>query len=243
MVDVARHAGVSIKTVSRVVNHEPNVQQQLIDRVLASVAELGFRRNHLARTLRSGQSTATIGLIIEEIANPFYATIAGVAAEVAGRARHPAHHRQLRGGPAARGAARPGPVLAPRRRPARSCRPGTTTRSCAPRSRWASRSSSSTGRPAACSPTPCCSTTAAARGRACQRLVESGHRRIGILLDSISVYTMRERLGGAQDALAAAGIGVRHEPGARRRTRSPTAAAAVAAMLLASRTRRPRSSA
>jgi len=64
MVDVARHAGVSIKTVSRVINNEPNVQQQLIDRVLASVAELGFRRNHLARTLRSGQSTATIGLII-----------------------------------------------------------------------------------------------------------------------------------------------------------------------------------
>ncbi len=45
MVDVARRAGVSLKTVSRVVNNEPNVQQQLVDRVRAAVEELGFRRN------------------------------------------------------------------------------------------------------------------------------------------------------------------------------------------------------
>src|SRR5215203_4029873 len=83
MVDVARHAGVSLKTVSRVVNKAPNVQQELVDRVLAAVDELGFRRNQLASALRSGQQTATVGLLIEEIANPFYATIAGVVAEVA----------------------------------------------------------------------------------------------------------------------------------------------------------------
>ena len=83
MVDVARHAGVSLKTVSRVINDAPHVQQSLIDKVLASAAELGFRPNRLASTLRSGQSTATIGLLIEEIANPFYSTIADVAAEVA----------------------------------------------------------------------------------------------------------------------------------------------------------------
>lgn len=85
MVDVARRAGVSLKTVSRVVNNEPNVQQQLADRVRAAVEELGFRRNQLASALRSGQQTATVGLLIEEIANPFYATIAQVTAEI-GRA-------------------------------------------------------------------------------------------------------------------------------------------------------------
>src|SRR5262245_56109888 len=83
MVDVAQRAGVSLKTVSRVVNKAPNVQQELVDRVLKAVDELGFRRNSLASALRSGQQTATIGLLIEEIANPFYATIAHVTAEMA----------------------------------------------------------------------------------------------------------------------------------------------------------------
>jgi len=83
MVDVARHAGVSLKTVSRVINNAPHVQQRLVEKVLAAVEELGFQRNQLASALRSGQQTATIGLLIEEIANPFYATIAQVTAEVA----------------------------------------------------------------------------------------------------------------------------------------------------------------
>src|SRR2546430_15160642 len=83
MVDVARHAGVSLKTVSRVVNNEPAVAQALVDRVLSAIAELGFRRNDIARNLRSGRLNATIGLLIEEIANPFYATIASVAGEIA----------------------------------------------------------------------------------------------------------------------------------------------------------------
>ena len=52
MVDVARHAGVSLKTVSRVINNAPHVQPTLVARVLASAAELGFRRNLLASTLR-----------------------------------------------------------------------------------------------------------------------------------------------------------------------------------------------
>ena len=83
MVDVARHAGVSLKTVSRVVNNEPAVAQALVDRVLSAIAELGFRRNDIARNLRSGRLNATVGLLIEEIANPFYATIAAVAADIA----------------------------------------------------------------------------------------------------------------------------------------------------------------
>ncbi|MBQ1012862.1 LacI family DNA-binding transcriptional regulator, partial [Micromonospora sp. M51] len=82
MVDVARRADVSLKTVSRVVNDEP-VGQELVGRVLAAIAELGFRRNDIARNLRSRQLNATVGLLIEEIANPFYATIASVAAEIA----------------------------------------------------------------------------------------------------------------------------------------------------------------
>src|SRR5262245_43862244 len=72
MFDVARHAGVSLKTVSRVVNREPSVAQHLVDRVLDAVSQLGFRRNDIAATLRSPVVNRTIGLLIEEMANPFY---------------------------------------------------------------------------------------------------------------------------------------------------------------------------
>src|SRR5262249_43404736 len=83
MVDVALQAGVSLKTVSRVINGEPSVAPILVDRVLTAASELGFRRNDVARSLRSSAVSRTIGLLIEEIANPFYAVIAGVVAEIA----------------------------------------------------------------------------------------------------------------------------------------------------------------
>ncbi len=56
IVDVAREAGVSFKTVSRVLNGEPNVRPQTRDRVMDAVARLGYRANQHARSLRAGQS-------------------------------------------------------------------------------------------------------------------------------------------------------------------------------------------
>ena len=52
IIDVARHAGVSFKTVSRVLNQEPNVRQSKREAVLASVRALGYRQNMMARHLR-----------------------------------------------------------------------------------------------------------------------------------------------------------------------------------------------
>jgi LacI family transcriptional regulator len=72
MSDVARAAGVSLKTVSRVVNREPGVSPKVCERVAAAIEELGFRRNETARALRQGQVTRTLGLVIEDMANPFY---------------------------------------------------------------------------------------------------------------------------------------------------------------------------
>lgn len=83
MEDVARVAGVSLKTVSRVVNGVPTVDQAIADRVFAAIAELGFRRNDLARNLRSHSTSATVGLLIEDIGNPFYSNIAAAAAQTA----------------------------------------------------------------------------------------------------------------------------------------------------------------
>jgi LacI family transcriptional regulator len=85
MSDVARLAGVSIKTVSRVVNDEPGVHAETAERVLAAIERLGFRRNVGARNLRRGSSTGTIGLVLEDVANPFYSGLTRAAEEVARR--------------------------------------------------------------------------------------------------------------------------------------------------------------
>ncbi|QBI56473.1 LacI family DNA-binding transcriptional regulator [Streptomonospora litoralis] len=85
MIDVARAAGVSLKTVSRVANDVPTVRPALAERVRTAMSDLGFQRNSVAANLRSGRTTGTIGLIILDLANPFYSTIAAAAAEVAER--------------------------------------------------------------------------------------------------------------------------------------------------------------
>jgi LacI family transcriptional regulator len=74
MKDVAIAARVSLKTVSRVVNGEPGVTPSTGQRVRDAIETLGFRRNDSARLLRTGQ-TATVGLMLEDIGDPFYAAL------------------------------------------------------------------------------------------------------------------------------------------------------------------------
>ena len=83
MSDVARLAGVSIKTVSRVVNDEPGVHADTTGRVVAAIERLGFRRNVGALNLRRGSSTGTIGLVLEDVGNPFYSGLTRAVEEVA----------------------------------------------------------------------------------------------------------------------------------------------------------------
>jgi Bacterial regulatory proteins, lacI family len=64
MVDVAKAAGVSLKTVSRVINREPGVNPDTSARVLDSAAALRYERNDLAASLRHGGRSSTLGLII-----------------------------------------------------------------------------------------------------------------------------------------------------------------------------------
>jgi LacI family transcriptional regulator len=73
--DVAGSAGVSVKTVSRVLNGE-RVADATAERVMAAISALGFYRNDLASNLRRGHSSATLGLLIEDISNPFYSAVA-----------------------------------------------------------------------------------------------------------------------------------------------------------------------
>lgn len=79
MHDVATLAGVSIKTVSRAINGEPRVASATVAKVERAVAALGFERNDLARSLRPGHRTHTLGVIVEDLDNPFFpALIEGV---------------------------------------------------------------------------------------------------------------------------------------------------------------------
>lgn len=80
--DVADLAGVSMKTVSRVVNGEPGVLPGTRDRVAAAVLELGFVPDRRARSLKRGDSD-TIGILIDAISDPFFAAFVSVVEELA----------------------------------------------------------------------------------------------------------------------------------------------------------------
>jgi LacI family transcriptional regulator len=86
MRDVATLAGVGLGTVSRVVNGVGSVSEASAERVRAAIRELGFQRDEIARSLRPGQNSLTFGLILGDLTNPFYASVAKAAVAVANRA-------------------------------------------------------------------------------------------------------------------------------------------------------------
>lgn len=73
--DVAKHAGVSLGTVSNVLNRPDRVSPATREKVLASIEELSFVRNGSARQLRAGTIT-TVGAVLLDIANPFFTEVA-----------------------------------------------------------------------------------------------------------------------------------------------------------------------
>ena len=75
LVDVAKRAGVSVGTVSRVINGVPEVTPELRTRVEAAIDELGYRPNSLARSFRR-QRSSTLGLVIPDVTAPFFAELA-----------------------------------------------------------------------------------------------------------------------------------------------------------------------
>ena len=80
--DVARRAGVSTSTVSHVVNATRPVSPELRDRVLEAMRELGYEPNAVARSLKIKRSH-TVGLIISDIANPFFTAVVRGVEDVA----------------------------------------------------------------------------------------------------------------------------------------------------------------
>jgi len=80
--DVAREAGVSAMTVSRVLNEQPGVSDPRRAHVRAAIHKLGYRRNSLARSLKASRSH-TLGLVVPDITNPYFPEIVRGAEDVA----------------------------------------------------------------------------------------------------------------------------------------------------------------
>jgi LacI family transcriptional regulator len=74
ILDVARDAGVSIATVSHVINSTKSVTPETTDRVLQSIEKLGYRINPVARSLKTGKSQQ-IAFIVPDISNAFFSTL------------------------------------------------------------------------------------------------------------------------------------------------------------------------
>ena len=86
MRDVAARAGVSLKTVSRVINREAGVAGETADAVERAIAELGYHADLQARGLRRGdRRSQSIGLVVSSVANPFDAELHGAIEEAAAR--------------------------------------------------------------------------------------------------------------------------------------------------------------
>jgi LacI family transcriptional regulator len=204
MRDVAEKAGVSLKTVSRVINEESGVATATAERVGAAIAELGFQRNDLARSLRHGLSSSTFGLVIEDVANPFYSTIAQ-AIETAARERGfllmTASARE--DGDRERELVT---ALVGRRVDALLIVPAGEDHGYVDAIRGRTAFVYIDRPPVGFEADAVLIDDMGGARRAVEHLLAHGHRRIACVADPTDVHTARERLTGYHDALAAAGV-------------------------------------
>jgi LacI family transcriptional regulator len=81
LADVAAISGVSIKTASRVMNGSHQVSEDTASKVRKAANLVGYRSNRIARELRVGSLSNLVGMVISDLANPFYAGLAAGAEE------------------------------------------------------------------------------------------------------------------------------------------------------------------
>ena len=87
MADVARLAGVSVTTVSHVINGTRPASERTRDSVLAAIERTGYRPNTIARALARG-GTQSLGLAISGLSNPYFMDVVAAVEAAAGRAGH-----------------------------------------------------------------------------------------------------------------------------------------------------------
>jgi LacI family transcriptional regulator len=236
--DVALRAGVSLKTVSRVINAEPGVAAGTAARVGAAIAELGFQRNDLARSLRRGGPSSTLGLVIEDVTNPFYSAIAQ-AVEAAARER---------GYMLITGSCEEDPerelelvqALLRRRVDALLIVPASRDHAYLARELGDRTPVVFLDRPPAGIEADCVLLDNVGGARsATEHLLARGHERIALVGDPDELYTAAQRAAGYREALAAAGVPVRDELVRLGPHATEQAEAAVRELLALPRDRRP----
>ncbi|WP_327282094.1 MULTISPECIES: LacI family DNA-binding transcriptional regulator [unclassified Streptomyces] len=206
MKDVASRAGVGLKTVSRVVNGEAGVTPDTVRRVQEAIEALGFRRNDSARVLRKGR-TATVGLVLEDLADPFYGPLNRAVEEVArahgallingSSAEDPDRERELALALCARRV--DGLIVIPA---------GDDHRYLEPEIR-AGVATVFVDRPAGRIDADVVLSDSSGGARAgVAHLIAGGHRRIGFIGDHPRIHTATERLRGYRAAMADAGLPV-----------------------------------
>ncbi|MEU2117698.1 LacI family DNA-binding transcriptional regulator [Streptomyces sp. NPDC016459] len=207
MKDVAARAGVGLKTVSRVVNGEPGVTPDTERRVQEAIEVLGFRRNDSARVLRKGR-TATVGLVLEDLADPFYGPLSRAVEEVAR-----AHGALLINGSSAEDPDREQELalaLCARRVDGLIVIPaGDDHRYLEPEMR-AGVATVFVDRPAGLIEADAVLSDSFGGARdGVAHLIAHGHRRIGFIGDRPRIHTSAERLRGYRAAMEDAGLPVR----------------------------------
>ncbi len=208
MRDVAALAGVSLKTVSRVVNGEPGVSPTLAARVARAAEQLDYRPNLTASNLRrSDRRTGMVGLLVDDVANPFFADIhrgveevareRGVAVMAASLDRRDDLEAEIVRTFASRRV--DGLLLVPTAR-------DQTYLATELRSGWPVVCVDRV--PAGVSVDAVLSDNHEASMAAVSHLIRTGHRRIGVLCDETTLMTARERLRGYDDAMRQSGLSV-----------------------------------
>ncbi|MFB9556432.1 LacI family DNA-binding transcriptional regulator [Streptomyces roseoviridis] len=206
MKDVAARAGVGLKTVSRVVNGEAGVTPDTERRVQEAIDALGFRRNDSARVLRKGR-TASVGLVLEDLADPFYGPLSRAVEEVArahgallingSSAEDPERERELALALCARRV--DGLIVIPA---------GADHRYLEPEIR-AGVATVFVDRPAGGIDADVVLSDSFGGARAgVAHLIAHGHRRIGFIGDRPRIHTATERLRGYRAAMEDAGLAV-----------------------------------
>jgi LacI family transcriptional regulator len=207
MKEVAAVAGVSLATVSRVVNGAPDVAPALAERVNDAIRMLGYRRDLTASMLRrADRASATIGLLLEDVANPFFSSLHRSVEDVARARGHlvfagssdedPLRERELVESLVARGV--DGVIIAPT----------SGDHGYLLRDREAGVAMVFVDRPPRyIDADAIVSDNHGGAARAVEHLVAGGHRRIAFVGDRPGlVYTAAERLRGYRRAMAQHGL-------------------------------------
>ena len=206
MREVATLAGVSLATVSRVINSEGSVRPDLAERVREAVSLLGYRRDLTATNLRrADRHSASIGLVFDDVANPFHAAVLrGVETVARTRAVLPlvgssdedaAREREL------------AEAFLSRRVDGLIVVPSGPDHSYLRAERDAGVALVFVDRPPAfIDADSVLSDNSGGASAATEHLIAAGHRRIGFLGDERRIFTATERLRGYREALGRAGI-------------------------------------